>query len=487
MADAAALKTARSTSKSQFTRAERKLIEGLTGDTVAPIATIKRRFEDLSEKWAKAQDAHDAYISSITTTANEDQLKTEEDWITDVCTRYDRLEISVDKHMEKVETAIAAATAAAAASVQVHNGPQPAATAQVNNAITTTNSLLKLERIKLAPFDGNIRKYPEFKSTFTKHVEPQYSTDQQALVLRNNLTETVREEVANAGDDYEKLWERLDQKYGNVSKLVDAILYQIKSLPSVIVDAASTLKMIGVVETAHRDLQQLKRETEMHNATTISMIEERLPSNIHQEWVKLVASQQIDSSKKFKLLLDLLEDWRNRLEYSSDSIRVTVDHQNQGNGMVFMNYSNQNPNMNNPPRGTNLNSSTKRPLCWLHASLGGGAEHPIWRCRDFKGRAVSERIQLVQLFKACISCLLQNCPGLSNPSDCGSKFVCRIKNCGKNHNELLHVDNNTVGPLPPAPSQQQVPPPQQQVFNTTVPVQASSTDFSSTLLPVQKL
>ena len=75
MADAAALKTARSTSKSQFTRAEKKLVEGLTGETVAPIATIKRRFEDVSEKWAKAQDAHDAYISSITATADEDQLK----------------------------------------------------------------------------------------------------------------------------------------------------------------------------------------------------------------------------------------------------------------------------------------------------------------------------------------------------------------------------------------------------------------------------
>ena len=504
MADAAELKIARTTSKGQFTRAEKMLVDSLNKEAVtpAPIATIKRRFEDVSQKWTKAQDAHDAYISSITATSSEDELKTEEVWITDILERFERLEILVDQHVEKAETPAVAAVVGA----QV---PQTTAPVQ-GNVIAPANSLLKLERIKLTPFDGNIRKYPDFKSTFTKHVEPQYSSDQRALVLMNNLTEIVREEVANAGDDYKKLWERLDQKYGNVNKLVDAILYQIKSLPNVIVDPASTLAMINVVEKAHRDLQQLKRETEMHNATTISMIEERMPSNIHQEWVKLVASQQINSSQKFKLLLELLQDWKNRLEYSSDSIRVTVDNQNQGS-VFFANYSNQNPGVNNSlrgpsidnfPRGDNLNVPSRRPLCWLHVSLGGAAEHPIWRCRDFKRRAVGERIQLVQVFKACVSCLLQNCPGINKPSECASKFVCRIRGCGKNHNELLHVDENATGPVPPPlqqqqqqqPQQQQLQQqqpqqrqPQQQAINPTVPVQASGTDFSSTLLPIQKL
>ena len=137
----------------------------------------------------------------------------------------------------------------------------------------------------------------------------------------------------------------------------------------------------------------------------------------------------------------------------------------------------------------------------MHISLGGAAEHPIWRCRDFKRRAVGERIQLVQVFKACVSCLLQNCPGINKPSECASKFVCRIRGCGKNHNELLHVDENAAGPVPPPLLQQQHQPqqqqpqqlqpqqqrPQQQAINPTVPVQASGTDFSSTLLPIQKL
>ena len=472
MADATELKTARTTLKGQFTRLEKKLNESLTpppeGGQAVPIATIKRRFADLSEKWEKTQDAHDAYISVIAGTSSEAELETEEGWINDISSRFDLLEIAFDRHLETVEKTVAVAVL-----------PPPAA--QVTPPTQAqTNSLLKLERIKLAPFDGNIRKYPEFKITFQKHVEPQFDAGQRALVLRSHLVETVREEVANAGEDYVKLWERLDQKYGNVGKLVDAILFQIKNLPSSIADSHATLSMIKVVETAHRDLQQLKRETEMYNATTISMIEERLPSSIHQEWVKLVASKQLDSAAKFALLLELLGDWRCRLEYSSDSIRVTVDYQHQGS-VNYMNYPNQNHNINNSLGRNDANGSTKRPLCWLHVSLGGGADHPIWRCRDFKGRSVVERTQLVQLFKACVSCLLQNCPGLTRPSECNSKFVCKINGCGKNHNNLLHIDDKP--PLPVGP----VPPPAQQMNSTTTPVQASGTDFSSTILPIQRL
>ncbi len=419
MADADALKTTRATMKAQFTRSEKKLVESLNIQEEAqrvPITTIKRRFDDVVSKWSKAQDAHDAYIAVLGPTAD---LDAEDVWIQDISTRFDTLEITVDKYLEEVEKAAEAMKA-----------PDPVVNAPANPTTTAVDRKLKFE-IKLLPFCGDIRKYPEFKETFCKHVETEYSAEKHAFVLRNYLNESVRDEVSNVGDDYQKVWERLDQKYGDVGKLVDAILFQIKSLPPENAGSQCTSNMIKIVEKAYRDLERLNQESEMHNATTISMIEQRLPLNIRHEWVKLVASKkELKSADKFILLMELLTDWRCRLEYASDSIRVTPEQRDN----VF--YVSQQNSGAPPP---NIQTSAK-PGCWFHRSRQQAGDHPIWRCRDFQSRSVADRIQLVVLNKACQVCLVQNCPGVSTPSECVKAFTCNENGCGKSHNRLLHID-----------------------------------------------
>ena len=82
MADA--LKTARSTAKAQFTRAEKKLNDCLAipqDQQGVPVATIKRRFDDLSTKWSDTQNAHDAYKAAVTSDLTAEQLELEELWI----------------------------------------------------------------------------------------------------------------------------------------------------------------------------------------------------------------------------------------------------------------------------------------------------------------------------------------------------------------------------------------------------------------------
>jgi hypothetical protein len=84
---------------------------------------------------------------------------------------------------------------------------------------TTTNAAekkggVKLERLKLEKFDGNLRKYPAFKDSCKKYIEPMCPKSQLAFMLRSHLEEPVKEEVANIEDDHTLLWNRLDAKYG---------------------------------------------------------------------------------------------------------------------------------------------------------------------------------------------------------------------------------------------------------------------------------
>ena len=85
-------------------------------------------------------------------------------------------------------------------------------------------------KLKFENFDGDIRKYSLFKHEFTKFIRPQYEASEEAFVLKSYLEPSVREEVNSLGDDAEAIWNRLDTKYGDVGKLVDNIMTDIKNL-----------------------------------------------------------------------------------------------------------------------------------------------------------------------------------------------------------------------------------------------------------------
>ena len=146
------------------------------------------------------------------------------------------------------------------------------------------HSNLKLEKIKFEEFDGSLRKYPMFKQDFIKLIKPNYSETEEAFALRSYLSINVREEVDHLGDDCEQIWKRLDEKYGNESKLVDLIMYDIKRLKVNKDDYnINALKLINIVEKAHRDLRAIGREGEISNAAIVAMLEEKLPKKIEDD------------------------------------------------------------------------------------------------------------------------------------------------------------------------------------------------------------
>ena len=116
------------------------------------------------------------------------------------------------------------------------------------------------------------------------------------------------------------MWNRLDMKYGNIGKLVDAIFYDVKKLSLKSNNWSEVLKMINTIEKAWRDLKSLGQSYELYNSTTISIIEQAMTQQVKMEWVKMIASKGCESQQKFHRLLDFLKDWRNqRIFVSGDT------------------------------------------------------------------------------------------------------------------------------------------------------------------------
>ena len=190
--------------------------------------------------------------------------------------------------------------------------------------VATTSSGIKLEKIRLRQFSGDIRQYPKFKSEFKKHVEPLCDPREIAFVLRLHISDEVCYDVENPEDDMEKIWECLDRKYGDKGKLVDNIMADIKGMDECLDGVEThTLHFINIVEKADMDLRLLGKEDEMRNSTIVGFIEERLSKEMRKEWTQIVTGARCTeiSVNKFPHLLEYLLQYKEQIEYNVSQIR----------------------------------------------------------------------------------------------------------------------------------------------------------------------
>lgn len=411
---AESLKAKRSRAKSQFTRCEKRLSDALADAESTPVATIERRYSELREKWNAVQEAHDAFEEAVEAEAIEVGDADKEQWIDEIMQRFDSIEVKADAAIEERKRSFCGAVPTEAAFGKV--GEMPSAGERLHS-----KSSVQLERIKLEMFDGDIRKYPKFREQFESYVKPLCTPSQLPFVLRSHLAEAVREEVDNIDDNLDTLWTRLDKKYGNLGKQVDAILDDISKAPKG--DGKSALKMIHIVEKAYRDLTRMGRSSEMHNGTVLSMIEKKLPEEMRFEWIQAIAEKEdADSDLKFAMMLKLLGKWRVMIEYDHAAIRRVSEKK------VLANHAVKSTEQVKDGR-------KEKESCWIHTA----ERHPIWVCQVFKGMQPSERIQMAKDNNACLACLEVKCPGAGGASNCKKRFKCTVDGCKEAHNKLLHL------------------------------------------------
>ena len=77
---------------------------------------------------------------------------------------------------------------------------------------TSSASFLKLEKVRIPQFDGELRKYPQFKRDFQKQVMTQTRKSDAAYVLRTCLDGEPARLVNSVDDDIDEMWQHLDEK-----------------------------------------------------------------------------------------------------------------------------------------------------------------------------------------------------------------------------------------------------------------------------------
>ena len=274
---------------------------------------------------------------------------------------------------------------------------------------------LKLQPMPLPKFDRNIREYSRFRKDFNSQVVPSVSESQQPYVLKSCLSGVPLDIVKNVDDRIEEMWSRLDDKYGEPTRVIDAIMKDIKKLkPGKDGEISKFMTFVDIVERAFCDLENLGLEREVSNASTVSMIEDKLSPEMIVEWSKYMKRSKNQQLNKFPLLLEFLLEMKSVYDYAKADIRSSS---NARSGSVA------HVKVNNPDRKTKTN-------CWLCKD----ASHTIDKCEDFLNKEIIERCQLVKDNNACWSCLKVGHKSIF----CYNRRKCTEVGCEMSHHILLH-------------------------------------------------
>ena len=187
---------------------------------------------------------------------------------------------------------------------------------------------IRLERMKLPSFVGDIRNYARFKSDFKRQVEPQTRKEDLAYTLKSCLSGKALEVVECVDDNFVEMWNRLDDKFGRPALLVEVIMNDVHRIPRANEgDNKGLLELVDIVERGYSSLCRVEMEKEMSNSITLSMVEEKLPGAVRREWSKEVnmESSKVDKLDIFPYFLKFLLQQRRILEYEMADLRVETD------------------------------------------------------------------------------------------------------------------------------------------------------------------
>ena len=243
-------------------------------------------------------------------------------------------------------------------------------------------NLLQLEKVKMPLFTGRIRDYPRFKMDFEKQVMPTIKIESAPYILRSCLSKEPADVVKSIDDDLEPMSKRLDEKYGDPTKVVDVIMNAIQNTRN-IRDCENNrlIELINIVEDGYQDLKRLGLEQEITTTSSVSVIEKKLPTDVKKEWAKLASSDHstVDKTNKFPSLLKFLLNQKQTIEYENAEL------QNDSKTKGFVHYSEKND--------SKVNTSYWKPSkCLCHE----GANHLTTECRNYLAKAVEERKRILK-------------------------------------------------------------------------------------------
>ena len=305
------------------------------------------------------------------------------------------------------------------------------------------SSNLKLPRIELPKFSGDVLKFQNFWDQFEAAV---YDNDdlpnvQKFTYLRSVLTGNALQTIEGfevTGANYQLAVECLKHRYGRKRVVISSLVKSVVQMDAKSVVTAPSLRdLYDTLKNRTRALEALGEIPKSHGCILLPIFELKLPSAILEKWELELADTPDD-----EIDLELFFKFLNRQVVSKEAgerslqgtlslkSRSTIKGRDGRRNPPFIEISDQEQVSTASALFSEAKPSTV-PSCRF---CRGG--HGSLNCPEFNGKAVDDRWKLVQESKLCFNCLKPT--NSKHFSKICRQPKCPVVNCGKRHHKLLH-------------------------------------------------
>ena len=284
-------------------------------------------------------------------------------------------------------------------------------------------------------FGGNRREWAEFRTVWRRFGASEYASDEErAYALKTCLKgpafDCVRAIFVTQPRAYERIWQRLDSIYSDVSLCVQSTFEQLTKLKRVgEEDMRGLTEFVNEVELCYSQLGEVN-QIQAITMTHVDNMNDLLPLTVQKEWMRTFDGLSVqDQIHPFSPFMRFLEGQRRVAIRLSERQRETGKHKHKGSAYQ------SNTLVKHGETGGIPSSS-----CLIHPKVGTGTAHTLVQCYKFKAMSQSDKVALLKQHKACFRCF-----GRHMRSDCSSNACC--EHCGKdNHHSLLCRARNSSEP-----------------------------------------
>lgn len=300
-------------------------------------------------------------------------------------------------------------------------------TTQVNTTISAgTQNHLRLPKVDLPSFDGEITKWLTFKDRFSSMVHD--STEMPEVLKLQYLLSALKGDAAHqfehmqiTADNYYVTWEALLKRYDNSKVLKREYFKAFYSLEKMKTDSTEELaRIVNEASRLVRGLERLNEPVDKWDTPLTSLLFYKLDSKTLVAWEQYSVDFKTD---EFTNLVEFLEQRVNILkssaqnicnQYSANSIMVTGRQARRDGRNVAL-----------PVQQTNntFKGYLKCPLC--------NEQHPLYVCERFERASVINREEIVRKHGLCFNCLRKG----HSSRECRSTYVCQ--QCKRKHHSKL--------------------------------------------------
>lgn len=292
---------------------------------------------------------------------------------------------------------------------------------------------IKIPRIELPIFDGEIQNFPFFYETFKRviHENKNLTDSERVHYLTTHLTEkakTICAGIIPSAENYDIIWQALLDKYRDDRALATSYLNQLFSLKNINGPSANNLeKFIDQYAATISALKQLKIENlsdfifvhlglKLIDSDTAKCFEASIRGQSdmpkYEEFIKFVREQ-------VKILYRTSQQpgftkSDNPRSLASASVRAAITRAPA-------------------PRALITTQKTPAPAAKCKLCQGSAHKH-IYECKQFANLSPLDKFKFVKESRFCVNCLSSQ----HTAFNCSSKQACR--RCNLKHHTLLHFE-----------------------------------------------